>query len=814
MYKIGEFQSNVNQDYHKLINTRPIKQPQMNTGFETIFSQSYNEKWDKSYFAITKRDGFRQVNDQEDGNMMKRNLWAAWLSLGYDIRTDGYFVTDHIIVDGVRYIYVCSPDYKVGIILKKRAKGYSWCEIVPSDIEFGDWEVVKFNGMAGSWDSSWRHGSFMTEPCSYHKFQKIPTLQSNETKTIKNLYIGNVVLEGWTTTAVIFNAGRTIVKGLSTGDFIYLSDSDNKDIVVGQALQLWQFDAEHGWYNMGYGEWVGITDVDQEPIYDREWHKIWVLNSQWKVDVHVYNELKNGFAIVAKGPKSSSDFNDSEAIYEFDGTQLNKIAQTSTYRIRITSMCEDFGWLVYTTNKWYAHFIRPHNNFSQSLWGTIYNSMKLYEDWDVAKWLRDYIVFFWPRSMGIAFKSYVDERWDPIRWVKILDRDLWYYDKDSVMIYDNGIYMVDNKKRFVKIDIQAQQVKNTEPIFEMQVVDMSLHRINTDLRNLSKERWDYVHLCKDDYRIYIIIEDNMNREDDWTEREVNTKILVYEDELKYRHRWYLCKLDIRNFNEWVWMGRWLFVNKWNVDSYYTVAWNLQEHPFKEIISLSFWDTSRFTWKEVLWMKLGIWYHSEISKDTHVNFRADGGGYSKTIKTLDLSDTTAYITALNKLRGSGKTNERMIEELYRAMPIGIGVYSGNGVWLQEDIVRSLDKEFYQYCDYEETEIYRTDDCCTPKPASSQSDNKCTMKPPKAGDQNFGSDRFQYHFNIAKYATIPINIGQQWQNFFIEIIANEYDKVEFLGFMIWWMFMDNSFDSVYNMPYYQTTPQESLPWNIGN
>ena len=794
MYKIGEFQSNVNQDYHKLINTRPIKQPQMNTGFETVFSQSYNEKWDKSYFAITKREWFKWMDDRSGDHSIREKLRAVWLWMWYNINTNDYIVTDHIIVDGVRYAYCVDPLYRVWAIIYQKPSGYRWCEVVPNNIHNGNWEVLGMNELRWKW--------FYTTPCSYHKFQKLPTLQADKMEIINDLYIGNVVLEWWTTTAVLFNDKRERIPWIKTWDFINIYRSDNKEMVVGQALQVWSFDADNWWYTMGYWEWVGITDKSQEPVYNADAAQIGVLNKQGECDITILTELKNGFAFVWATSKGDDEF-----VMEFNGYWYREIMQTKAIRTSITSLCEDFGWLVYTTDKWYANFLRPHNNFSQSLGGTIYNTMKLYEDWDTAKGLRDYIVFFWPRSMGIAFKSYVDERWDAIRWVKILDRDLGYYDKDSVMIYDNGIYMVDNRKRFVKIDIQAQQVKNTEPIFEMQVTDMSLHRINTDLRNLSKERWDYVHLCKDDFRIYIIIEDNHDKVDDYSERDVYTKILVYEDELKYRHRRYVCDIDIRGFNEWIWFWEWLFTTEWNRD---------QWRPFKQIISLSFWDTSWFTRKEVLWMKLSFGYHSEMWTDTHLTFRADWGWYSQTVKMMDFHKTTSYIKAINALRWSWKTDKDLLETIYRSMPIGIGIYSGNGVWLEEDIERSLAKEFYQYCDYENTTIYDTENkCCKgQKPASRVSDNNCTMKPPKADEQNFWSDLFQYHYNIAKYATIPVAIWQRWQNFYIELVANNDDKMEFMGTMIGRSFLDNNFDSLYNMPYYQTTPEESLPWNIWN
>lgn len=180
--------------------------------------------------------------------------------------------------------------------------------------------------------------------------------------------------------------------------------------------------------------------------------------------------------------------------------------------------------------------------------------------------------------------------------------------------------------------------------------------------------------------------------------------------------------------------------------------------------------------------------------------------------MNLHKTSNYIKAINTLRESWKTDLDNLEMIYRSMPIGIWVYSWNWVWLEEDIFRTPQTEFDQFCNYEPTMTYKTDTCCDPKPASEVSGNDCTMKAPDANAQNFWSDRFQYHYNIAKYSTIPIRVWQQWQNFYFELISNNYDAIEFCWFMVWWMFMDNNFDSIANMPYYQTTPKDSLPWTM--
>lgn len=175
--------------------------------------------------------------------------------------------------------------------------------------------------------------------------------------------------------------------------------------------------------------------------------------------------------------------------------------------------------------------------------------------------------------------------------------------------------------------------------------------------------------------------------------------------------------------------------------------------------------------------------------------------------------TAYIKAINTLRWSWKTNIDDMQQIFKAMPIWIWIYSWNWVWLPEDMLRTPALEFESYCNYEPTTYYKKENCCDAKPASESSDNECTMKAPDADAENFWSSRLQYHYNVAKYSTIPIDIWQQWQNFYFELIANNYDSIEFCWFMVWWMFMDNNFDSVMNKPYYQDTPKDSLPWMIG-
>lgn len=776
-YSIWEFSSNVNLTYHKLINTRPIKMPQMNTGFETPFTQAYNEKWDKSYFWIKKREWFRRCTEL-DSEVSKY--------LG-----TGYIITDHQIVEWERFLMICNEEFSKLVILKSNVWRYVDCQPTPVDSCYWDYKFVTNN-------QSWLP-TFNTTPCSYHKFQKINTLQSDEKKSVQWVYIWTVVMYWWSTTSVIFNEERKMIDLLQTGDFVQVYKSKDTDIVLWQALQLWQYDAKNWWYNMWYWSWIGITDEHQQKIYDDQWNEIWVINYQWPVELSVFEWAKPWIAFTWERWRNWDN-----GIFQYCWFWFQFVKQTNLNNTNITSITDDSWWLVYTTDKWYLYFMRPHSDTWQSLWWTIYSTHYMYHNRDLAKWCWDYVFLFWPDSTWIAYKNWTDERGDFRREVQMLDRNMWYLNKESVLIYNEELYMIDNKKRFVKLDLEAVTDSYYRVHFKLNTTDMSLHWINTDLRNIARERTQHISLNKDDFRIYIIINDSPD-DDDPEYEPYNTKILVYEDELKYRHWRYLCWIDIRYFNEWEWYWRWLYKNIWNYD------WTEEyPRPFKQIISMSFWDTSWFTWKEVLWIKAAIWYHSKITNDTIFKFRADGWWYSVTIKMNKFDETVAYIRTINELRESWKTNLDNMETLQHSMPIWIWVYSWNGVWLIKDIHRTDATEFEQFCNYEPTMIYKTDTCCDAKPASEADGNGCTMKAPDADAQNFGSDRFQYHYNVAKYSTMKINIWQQWQNFFLELIANNYDEIEFCWFMIWRMFMDNNFDSIANMPYYQTTPKDSLPW----
>ena len=798
-YSIGEFSSNVNLTYHKLINTRPIKMPQLNTWFETPFTQAYNEKWDKSYFWIKKREWFYSCDNWLE-KLLRDQFYAKWVP-------SDYIITDHQIVEWRRFVMACNTTFEYMCVATMEPWDVIDCIPQPQDVCKWTWKLQ-------SMSEGWASPIFYTTPCAYHKFQKINTLQSTEANTLHNIYIWTVVMKWWSTTAVLFNKDRKLISWLTVWKFVQLYKSDNNnDIVVWQSLQVWEFDAKNWWYNMWFWSWIWVTDQNQEPLYDEQWNEIWVLNFQWTVDANVYDWSKPWIAFYWEWTSTRVWSSERNWVYEWDWNRFMFYQQTALNHAAITSMTEDYDWLVYTTDRWHVYFMRPHSDAFQSLWGTIYSSNKLYENWDLAKWCWDYVFLFWPESMWIAYKNWTDERWD-YRWnIQILDRSLWYWSKDSVLVYDEELYMIDNKKRFVKLDLEATTDSYYRVHFKLKATDMSLHWINTDLRNLSRERWDEVSLCKDDYRIYIIINDSRDTRD-WKEV-YNTKILVYEDELKYRHWWYLCNIDIRWFYDKQWTWRWLYINEWNEDEYakyydYDKWYAISEKwPFKQIISMTFWDTSWFTWKEVCWIKAAIWYHSRITHNTIFKFRADWWWYSQTIK-MNTLETSAYIKAINKLRESGKTDLEDLQTIYRAMPIGIWIYSWNWVWLIEDVYRDAETEFDLYCNYEPTKTYKKQNCCDAKPASEPSDNGCTMKAPDADKENFGSDRLQYHYNIAKYSTIPIDIWKQWQNFYLELIANDYDEIEFLWFMIWWTFMDNNFDSLANKPIYQDTPKDSLPW----
>ena len=57
-YSIWEFISNVNYNFHKIVNCYPVKMPQLNDWYESVFWSWVREHWDKKWFWLRKRKWF------------------------------------------------------------------------------------------------------------------------------------------------------------------------------------------------------------------------------------------------------------------------------------------------------------------------------------------------------------------------------------------------------------------------------------------------------------------------------------------------------------------------------------------------------------------------------------------------------------------------------------------------------------------------------------------------------------------------------------------------------------------------------------
>ncbi|HPC34986.1 MAG TPA: hypothetical protein PLP73_04905, partial [Candidatus Absconditabacterales bacterium] len=275
----------------------------------------------------------------------------------------------------------------------------------------------------------------------------------------------------------------------------------------------------------------------------------------------------------------------------------------------------------------------------------------------------------------------------------------------------------------------------------------------------------------------------------------NTKVLLFDDEHKFWHRWMICGIDLRHYAHGCWYGDEVYSNRGDTDN---------GNPIKQIISMNFGDTSMFTLKEVAFLKTALGYHSRITNDTILKISADTGGYRATKKIKHLH-RAKYLSWLNKLRKSGMTDEAMNEKFFHGTPTGLGIYGGNGVGLVEDIRHELTKEFEQYCSYENVVTEIVPCPCKANPEITMHTDGCTVNPDKT--QNFEDDTEQQYFTPSKYAVIKSNLGYQCHNIHLELIANNKDEIEFLGWFIGWMFMDNAMEYLENSTDYPTTPEIS-------
>lgn len=737
---LWDFVSNVNLNFNKLINCQFQSLPQYNTGYESLF-------W---------------TNPREIGN--KGNFWAKkrnWFEHVLDVPFT--YVSDIKEYNWVRFAML--PNFngkRKSIYMQCQATIGLHCYNVPLDIK--SWKRIKL------WSD------FDANLCDHNKF--FFTMWWVWEKTLihswavmANVMIWNVIQ------SVLWFENNQWEKvdppwNIVAGDWIEITSSNNWNIVVWQSMQAGQIDNENKWIIMWQWFWLGVSRKFQE----------WVDKIIQKyAEISVYKEYWKLLSFVdAEGIKQINDFDCNWNIH----TTL--IWQTKIMKWYITSVTNyDETWVAYVTSTGYLNLIRPGWNFMQSLWGTIYQTNFIGTQRDVVIHLYDYLVLVGPESMGITYKTWLNERSDYIWRTQTLLNWLWYFNKESVLNFQDQFYIVNQDARFYRIILKPYDNGLWGVSFDVDKDDMSKHRVNTDFRALNRFSWDRVYLSHNWFDVLVFIVDNRNRDTE----EYYTKVLIFNEEFKFWHRWMVCWLDIRGYSSWAFFWESIMSNTGNKDNW---------RPIKQIISANFWDTSMFTWKEMAFIKTSFGYRSSITKDTIFKISQEWGWFQKIFKFNNLADTVGYVKNLNTLYRSWKTDKTMREEIFKTFPLWLWLHSGNGVGLWKEITHNTQSEFEQYCGYESEPILWSHPCCE------EEKKYWVCKVHSKEEKNYKSSDEDLYFTMSKYWVSNLKMNIQWQNFHFELVANNDDDIEFLWWFIWWKFMDNTIEDVSNSVIYDT------PW----
>lgn len=750
-FDIGEWFSNVNFNFHKIINSYPVAYPHMNDGYESVFWQNRREHGNKRSFGLRKRAGFTECFD------------VPW-----------YHITDVYNHDGIRYALAVSDD-------GNRKKIFKQCY---ANVKYGCYSDTSESACEGEWkditpQTLYNHPCIadnivpLKGPIGKSKYQGIKWVMAN-------VLVGDAVI------SVLYelnSAGERKKIDINAGDWVYVFDDASSRAVVWQSLQASGFNQKNNRIEFGEKFWSGITTEITE--FDEE-AGITEYSERF-VHFKIFEEYGNSFVIAT-----------ADGVLQWNWDTCDDIWSNSEFTLLGETKFESSGWeiqnkwfiksmtnydwgLVYITNNWYLIHNHPAGILNQSMHGTSYSMLSTIEWRDVLLPVQDYIVMFGPSSVGIAYKTGLNEKGIPTRQFQKIINDIGYFSRDAVLNFREQVYFVDQDARFWRVVITPYDTWLNSVRFQVEMSDMSTHWVNTDFRMMNRKAGDKISLYKTDFEVLVFMTDNRDNT-----QPANTKILVFDDEYKFWHWRMVPGLNIKHYKDWCWYWDKIFKNEWTTDN---------GQPIKQIISMNFGESSIFTMKELVFLKTALWYHSRITKDSLMKISVDTGGY-RAVRKIKHLYRTKYLWRLNTLRKSWLTEKEIEGKFFHGMPGSIWVFSGNGVWLIENVTHNLHDEFNQFKNYEDREDEEIP-CC---------DDEVEFWNP-----NFDDDRDQWYFKPSKYAVIKTNLWMQVHNLHVEFIANNDDEIEFLGWFLGWMFMDNSMEYLENNTDYPTTPKLSkLPW----
>lgn len=635
----------INWSYLHLTNVRPTELPYYNSyrnNFTNLESRS-----DRGWTAWNIRKPLYSCGWIE-------NLWE---NSDGTINVDdpfNYFVRDSICCWGDRFFLIDTPSIKENwfcddrfLIAKQCDSSYeAWCETIFRDCCV-PWPLKVL-------------GSYPHKPCTYDKFTKMK----------------------WPKGKPKYESDKAVLRVDKKWEYLFWSVYDENGNIQGNVWDWIYIKDDNGpfqanawylnqitWSNFNYSCWWGsgsnanlivsapwpdivpVSDSVNQSASVYDWDISEILDESFSVDplpgttwedlcsfyeykyvsVCIYEEVWETFSFATSDGVVMYNGDDACDGDEDEEWYFSTIPNSEPSEWNSSNNGQDCDWWVLITSvfNYYGQtwYIVNWNIILNSPWSFLTDSVLDADEYGYTHAIpvNDLLVFIGPNSAWALTNSTIGRQLSPI--FNQQGSGIWYFNPWSYVNRLEDFYMVSNGGHLYQLSFSSSLVDNTwQYVFKPVIEDLDLF-LRHDLGMLRKEKWDYVYMSADEDHLEMYI---WSKAHNYTQR----RLLDKHDSVWYDEK--ICGAQIYGKKCGCFYGvSWLY----NFDE----KWIQVEDSVNQLVS---WivDVSRSNRKYFNFLRIDIWYNSNISKNTilKVKFIDDG---CETEKLFRL-DNFPYVQDLN------------------------------------------------------------------------------------------------------------------------------------------------------------------------
>lgn len=431
----------------------------------------------------------------------------------------------------------------------------------------------------------------------------------------------------------------------------------------------------------------------------------------------------------------------------------------------ISSVVKRWDWSAFLT-RWSVFFSQWWFN----LWSYTY-SLDIWDQYTHLIKMQQYVIAIWPNNIWVIYKAWLDSNWIVIPKFEEITDEIGYFNPYSWQYrfrsWYESFFLFNSDSELWKYDIQVSSDNLGNIQFSLTGIEFWRHYISRYMKMLRREKWDHVEMYDNGKWMQIFITDS----NIWEER--NTIIINYNEKYKFWHTWMFCDITLRN--------RYNNMYYWNKIRCYW--WNKDNGEFiKQYFSLTFWDATIRTAKNIASIWILFWYNSLVTNEnTRMDIRLDLSWRSMEHNVYDIF----WINYFNELYLWRKNNTTW--KLLKETISWTGIYWGN--WLSNTVeYLNLDKAVETYCWYKNSWINWDDNDCFDKHAKFLKDDEwCDVRHIESDKPEQDTD-YHFHEEIAKFAWWYAKVNLPCDLLTVELMCKEWDRLHIGWLNIWYELID--------------------------